>query len=177
MAHWPVVATTVVLGACAVPIATADPGSLPDLSGYTTAEPDGYSTYYDYPTTGGAQFVTPGGYRCRITYTGRANPAFKAAICWGSLPGTPSNYVGVSAALDAGPAKFSNGDLAELEKYRKPPGDSAPVTVSPDAYKPLPVGSKLTYPGSATCAVADAMTVCVLGDHGFVLKADGSQAF
>ncbi len=177
MMRWPVAVTTVMLGACAVPIATADPDPLPDLSGYTTTEPDPYSTYYDYPTTGGAQFVTPGGYRCRITYTGRANPPYKAAMCWGSLPGTPFNYVVVSAALDPGPAQFSSGDLAELEKYRKPPGDSAPVTITPDAYKPFPVGSKVTYPGSATCAVADAMTVCVLGDHGFVLKPDGSQAF
>jgi hypothetical protein len=79
--------------------------------------------------------------------------------------------------MDPDPAKFSNGARAELEKYRKPPGDSAPVTISPDAYQPLPVGSKLTYPGSATCAVADAMTVCVLGDHGFMLKPDGSQVF
>jgi hypothetical protein len=171
-----VVATTVVLGACVAPRAAADPG-LPDLSGYIPVDVNGYSTYYNYPTTGGAQFVTPGGYRCRITYTGRANPAFKAAMCWGSLPGTSFNYVGVSAAMDAGPAKFSKGDLAELEKYRQPPGDSAPVTISPDAYKPLPAGSKMTFPDSATCAVADAMTVCVLGDHGFVLKPDGSQAF
>jgi hypothetical protein len=177
MIRWSVAATTAMLVAPVGPTAMADPGPLPDLSGFTPVDPDSYSTYYDYPTTGGAQFVTPGGYRCRITYTGRANPAFKAAMCWGSLPGTPSNYVGMSAALDSGPAQFSNGDLAGLEKYRKPPGDSAPVTISPDAYKPLLVGSKLTYRDSATCAVADALTTCVLGEHGFVLKPDGSQAF
>jgi hypothetical protein len=177
MTRAPLAATTVLLGICAAPNATADPGQLPDLSGFTPVDPDTYSTYYDYPTTGGAQFVTPGGYRCRITYTGRANPAFKAAMCWGSLPGTSFNYVGMSAALDSGPAQFSNGDSAGLEKYRKPPGDTAAVTVDPDSYKPLPVGSKLTYPGSATCAVANALTVCVLGEHGFVLDPNGSQTF
>jgi hypothetical protein len=179
MMRWPVVATTTgMLGALMVPTALADPG-LPDLSGYTSVDPNDYGKYYNYPATNGVQLVTPGGYRCRITYTGKANPNVKAASCWGDLPGTTFNAVIVRLGMDADPAQFYNTDLAGMEEYYPPPPDvvSKVHTVSPDAYKPLPVGQKLTYPGSATCAVADAMTVCVLGDHGFVLKPDGSQAF
>jgi hypothetical protein len=176
MTRWPAV-TTLVLGAFAAPAAAADPGQLPDLSGYTAVDVRDYATYYNYPTTNGAQFVSPGGYRCRITYTGRANPPVKAAACWGALPGTPFNSVGVQAEMATNPAEFGNSDLARMEQYRAPPGDSPPRTFSPESYRPLPAGSKLSYCQSATCAVTDAMTVCELGEHGFVLDPNGSRAF
>ncbi|MGV0781714.1 hypothetical protein [Mycolicibacterium sp. XJ775] len=158
------------------PVAGADPGQIPDLGGYTAVDVHPYNTYYNYPTTNGAQFVTPGGYRCRITYTGRANPPMKQATCWGALPGTTSNFVSVFAAMQLDPAKFSTGDLANMEKYTdyKEPRDR---TVDPADYKLLPAGSKLVYPDTGTCAVTDVSTVCVIGDHGFELSKTGSRVF
>lgn len=158
------------------PVAGADPGQIPDLSGYTAVDIHDYNTYYNYPTTNGAQFVTPGGYRCRITYTGRANPPMKQATCWGALPGTSSNAVSVFAAMQLDPATFSTVDLTDMEKYTdyKEPRDR---TVDPADYKLLPAGSKLTYPDTGTCAVTEVSTVCVVGDHGFELSAKGSRVF
>ncbi|MEN4396249.1 MULTISPECIES: hypothetical protein [Mycolicibacterium] len=156
--------------------AAADPGQIPDLGGYTAVGVQDYSTYYNYPTTNGAQFVTPGGYRCRITYTGRANPPMKQASCWGELPGTSSNMVSVFAAMSVDPATFSTGDLADMEKYTdyKEPRDR---TVDPADYKLLPAGSRLDYPDTGTCAVTEVSTVCVVGDHGFELSQRGSRVF
>ncbi|MBP3084537.1 hypothetical protein [Mycolicibacterium fortuitum] len=168
-----VLAATAVL---ASPLAGADPGQIPDLSRYTAVDVHPYNTYYNYPTTNGAQFVTPGGYRCRITYTGRANPPMKQASCWGKLPGTSSNMVSVFAAMSLEPATFSTGDLTDMEKYTdyKEPRER---TVDPADYKLLPAGSKLDYPNTGTCAVTEVSTVCVLGDHGFELSAKGSRVF
>lgn len=162
--------------ALASPVAGADPGRIPDLSGYAAVDVDAYNTYYNYPTTNGAQFVTPGGYRCRISYTGRANPPMKQASCWGELPGTSSNSVRVFAAMSVEPATFSTVDLAAMEKYMdyKDPRDR---TVDPADYKLLPAGSKLDYPNTGTCAVTEVSTVCVVGDHGFELSAKGSRVF
>ncbi len=178
MAKWPAVAATVVLGTLVAPMVAGDPAPMPDLSGYTPVNPGDYGTYYNYPATDGTNFSTPAGYRCRITYTWKANPNIKDASCWGDLPGTAFNAVSVRLGMDADPAKFWNVDLARMEEYHPPPPHvTPPQTVNPDSYTLLPAGSKLTYPGSASCAAADAMTVCVLGDHGFVLKPEGSQAF
>jgi hypothetical protein len=175
MAKWPALLAAV-LGLLICPTATADPG-VPDLGSFAAAEINVFATYYNYPATDGVQFLTPGGYRCRITYTWKSNPPLKEADCWGSLPGTSFNFAGVREYLD-GESTLADVDLARMEEYHPPPPHvTPPQTVNPDAYKPLPAGSKLTYPRSATCAVADAMTVCVLGDHGFVLKPEGSQAF
>ncbi|OMB81976.1 MULTISPECIES: hypothetical protein [Mycolicibacterium] len=156
--------------------AAAAPGQVPDLGGYIAVRVQDYSTYYNYPTTNGAQFVTPGGYRCRITYTGRANPPMKQASCWGELPGTSSNMVSVFAAMSVEPATFSTGDLADMENYTdyKEPRDR---TVDPADYKLLPAGSRLDYPDTGTCAVTEVSTVCVVGDHGFELSQRGSRVF
>ncbi|OBB22526.1 hypothetical protein A5792_05540 [Mycolicibacterium peregrinum] len=176
MARIVVGAALVAAVSLAPPVAAADPGQIPDLGGYTAVDVHPYDTYYNYPTTNGAQFVTPGGYRCRITYTGRANPPMKQATCWGALPGTTSNFVSVFAAMQLDPAKFSTGDLANMEKYTdyKEPRER---TVDPADYKLLPAGSKLVYPDTGTCAVTDVSTVCVIGDHGFELSVKGSRVF
>ncbi|OLP00439.1 hypothetical protein BVU76_20580 [Mycolicibacterium porcinum] len=176
MARTVVGAALVVAVSLAAPVAAADPGQVPDLSGYTAVAVHDFNTYYNYPTTNGAQFVTPGGYRCRITYTGRANPPMKQASCWGELPGTSNNMVSVFAAMQLDPATFATVDLAAMEKYTdyKDPRDR---TVDPAAYKLLPAGSKLSYPDSATCAVTEVSTVCVMGDHGFELSPKGSRVF
>jgi hypothetical protein len=180
MTQWLPVVTTLLSILAAAP-AMAEPSQTPDLSGYTPMNAKDYATYYNYPTTSGLQFVTPSGYRCRITYTGRANPPYKSTSCWGVLPGTSSNFVGVTAGMKVDPAQFGNADLTALETYSPPPSSStpsiSPATVSPDAYKPLPAGSKVGWSDSGTCAVTDVMTVCVLGDHGFVLDPHGSRAF
>lgn len=166
-----------VLGTVVVPPATADPSAAPDLSGYTPANLKDYDTYYNYPTTNGIQFATPGGYRCLISYTGRANPPVKQAYCWGRLPGTSANFAGVRAAMNIDPAKFATVDLAAMETYRDWRHPADPQPISPNSYRQLPVGSKLTYPESGTCAVTDKMTACVLGEHGFVLDPQGSRTF
>ena len=51
----------------------AEPDRFPDLSHYVEADASAYNTYGNYPTTSGLQFSTPGGYRCRMTFTGKAN--------------------------------------------------------------------------------------------------------
>ncbi|MCV7235240.1 hypothetical protein [Mycobacterium branderi] len=163
--------------AVGIPAAMAAPSPVPDLSGYHSVEPKDYTTYYNYPTTNGAQFLTPGGYRCRITYTGRANPPFKTAECWGALPATAFNLVVVATSMSANPAQFDNIDLAKMETYNGWEDPTKPLPISPDAYKPLPAGSKLTYPDSGTCAATATTTTCVLGDHGFVLDPSGSRTF
>ena len=73
--------------------AAADPQQFPDLSGCTDVNYKLYLTYAAYSTTG-AQFVTPGGYRCRISYIFKASASLMQ--CWGSLPDTANNLVGLS---------------------------------------------------------------------------------
>lgn len=179
----------VAVSAMRMPAAVGDPGQFPDLSSYTTADPHAYATYYNYPTTGGLQFIGPGGYRCRMSFTGKAN--FMQVSCWGSLPGTSDNSVGVNqVSTRFDPAQFGNGDLAATEHYNQM-GDNGKVeerTVSPDAYKPLAAGSKLTQNSwstgpVATCGVDTTRTACVIdypskGErHGFVLSPQGNLTF
>jgi hypothetical protein len=186
MSRWSVIAVMLLAGIWA-PVARAEPSPTPDLTGYQSVDVKAYDTYYEYPTTNGVQFIAPGGYKCRITYTGRANPPFRAAECWGALPGTSFNSVWVFADMKTDPARFDNGDLTKMETYHGWQDPTKSLTISPDAYKPLPSGSKLTYPVPAgndspfdeggTCAVTAVTTICVLGDHGFVLDPKGSRAF
>jgi hypothetical protein len=174
----PLIAAAVGAGVLLAPPARADPGPVPDLSGYRAVDLHGYGSFYNYPTTGGTQFTTPGGYRCRITFTGKANG--RDAQCWGALPGTAFNVVGVRAWVDAGPGAFANVTPADMETYHSPPSRDTPVetkTVDPRSYTPLPAGSKITYPDSGTCAVTATTTSCVLGQHGFVLDPAGSRTF
>ncbi len=65
-----------------------------------------------------------------------------------------------------------------MEQYQwmDGPGNWHDGTVSPDAYKPLPPHSKVTYSG-ATCGVGESMTACMLTGHGFVLPSRGSWTF
>jgi hypothetical protein len=172
--------TSILFGALTAPTAQADPSSVPDLRGYRSVDVKDYDSYYTYPTTNGKQFATPAGFRCRITYTGRAN--VREATCWGRLPGTSFNSVAVQTGVKFDPAAFGNVDLTAMEIYQPPPSfdqpkNPPPQTISPDTYKLLPAGSMLTYPESATCAVTDVTTTCVLGAHGFVLDPNGSRAF
>jgi hypothetical protein len=108
---------------------------------------------------------------------GARQPHFQGRDVLGLADGDAVQLRGCIGGVGRRPGDVLQRRLGRAGNVPEAPGDSAPVTISPDAYKPLPVGSKLTYRDSATCAVADAMTVCVLGDHGFVLKPDGSQAF
>lgn len=157
------------------PSASAEPA--PDLTGYHQEDPKDFGGYYTYPTTNGLQFSTPGGYRCRITYTGRANPPYKGVGCWGALPGTSFNSVYVGLGIEARPADFANADLTKFEIYHDWQHPTEDVQVAPDSYRPLSAGSKVTYPGSGTCSATATTTTCVLGDHGFVLDPSGSRAF
>lgn len=155
------------------PSVKADPGAMPDLSGYTLVNVGDYPKFYTYPGTGGVQFVTPGGYRCRLTYNMKPNVSM--AECWGSLPATSSNYI--SANNYQRPAKFDVVDLAKQEEYRKADGSPTPVPITPDAYKLLPAGSKITFTNAGTCAVAASTTTCEVAGHGFVLDPQGNQTF
>ena len=175
-------AVFVAISSTTMPSAAADPHQFPDLSGYTDVNYKDYLTYSAYSTTG-AQFVTPGGYRCRISYIFKASASL--IQCWGSLPGTSHNLVGLSdpGGPDKDGAQFADKDLASMEHYQwmDGPGQWHDGTVSPDAYKPLPPHSKVTYNG-ATCGVDESMTACVLPAHapdqgqpqGFVLSPNGS---
>jgi hypothetical protein len=164
-----------------MPSAAADPQQFPDLGGYTDVNSKDYLTYSAYSITG-AQFVTPGGYRCRISYVYKASRSMME--CWGSLPGTSHNYVGLNYPGGDG-AQFADKDLAAMEYFQwmDGPGNWHDGTVSPDAYKPVPPHSKLTYQRE-TCGVDQSMTACVLpayppdqGQHGFVLSPGGSWTF
>lgn len=171
-------AVFIALSSTTPPSAAADPEQFPDLSGYTEVNSKDYLTYSAYSTSG-VQFVTPGGPRCRLSYISKA--ATSMIQCWGSLPGTSHNLVGVSYPSSGG-AMFADKDLSAMEQYQwmDGPGNWHDGTVSPDAYKPLASHSKVTYSGEA-CAVDEAMTACVLAGqtqrHGFVLSPDGSWTF
>jgi hypothetical protein len=51
------------------------------------------------------------------------------------------------------------------------------VPITPDAYKLLPTGSKITFTNAGTCAVAASTTTCEVAGHGFVLDPQGNQTF
>ena len=157
----------------ALPSAAADPQRFPDLSGYPEVNSTDYLTYSAYSTSG-VQFVTPGGYRCRLSYISKA--AASLIGCWGALPASSHNLVEVS--YPSGGAAFADKDLAAMEHYQwmDGPGNWHDGTVSPDAYKPFPPHSKVTYSGE-TCGLDESMTACVLAGHGFVLSPNGSWTF
>ena len=167
-------AALIALWSSTTPWAAADPQQFPDLSGYTEANSNDYLTYSAYSTQG-VQFVTPGGYRCRLSHISKS--AASIIQCWGSLPGTSHNLVGVSYPSGGG-ATFADKDMSAMERYQwmDGPGNWHDGTVSPDAYKPLPPHSKVTYSG-ATCGVDESMTACMLAGHGFVLSSNGSWTF
>src|ERR1700743_1860978 len=64
-------ALCVAVSSLATPSAAADPPQFPDLGGYTDVIPGDYLTFSAYSTTG-VQFVTPGSYRCRMSYVSKA---------------------------------------------------------------------------------------------------------
>jgi hypothetical protein len=155
------------------PSAKADPGPIPDVNNYPSVNVNDYPGYYAYPGTDGVQFFTQAVDRCRLTYN--MKPNVSTAQCWGSLPATSYNLV---SAYDQGaPAKFDNADLAKQEEYRKAHGSPMPVPISPDAYKLLPAGSKITYPDSGTCAATAVTTTCEVVGHGFILDPQGNRIF
>jgi hypothetical protein len=169
----------------ATPVAAADPPQFPDLTGYAAVNDKDYTTFSAYMTAG-VQFVAPGGYRCRVAFTHKA--ASTSMACWGKLPGTPHNYVGLGHTMDSLAATFADVDLGSMEKYQTMDADGMHEgTVSPDAYRPLPPNSKVTYTDGApqTCGVNETMTACVVGEspdpnhggHGFVLSPQGSWTF
>ena len=161
-------------------MAAADPQQFPDLSGYNDVNSPDYRTYSAYSTIG-AQFPTPGGYRCRMSYVSKASRSLME--CWGSLPGTSHNYVGLNYPGQDG-AQFADKDPSSMERFQwmDGPGNWHDGTVRPDAYKSLPPHSKVTYE-SETCGVDQSMTACACGDQpikasdGFVLSPNGSWTF
>lgn len=101
----------VVVAPTSMPPAAAGPRQFPDLGSYRAVNADDYTTYHSYMTAG-VQFATPGGYRCRMSFTHKQNGAHMQ--CWGSLPGTSFNHVGLDylgGATTAG-AAFSDVDLS-----------------------------------------------------------------
>jgi hypothetical protein len=168
-----------------MPSAAAEPGQFPDLSGYVVANAPDFTTFSAY-LTAGVQFVAPGGYRCRMSYITKA--ARSDMSCWGALPGTSHNYVGLRflGGPNSPGAEFSDIDLASMETYDWIDASGTHEgAISPDAYKPLPTHTKVTYSEGTpqTCGVDSAMTACVMtGDapgqrHGFVLSPQGSWTF
>ncbi|ORB77032.1 hypothetical protein BST46_26805 [Mycobacterium timonense] len=176
-------AALVVVAPTSMPPAAAAPQQFPDLGSYSSVNADDYTTYHSYMTAG-VQFAAPGGYRCRMSFTHKQNGAHMQ--CWGSLPGTSFNHVGLDylgGATTDGDA-FSDVDLSQIETV--PPGPGvAGGTINPQDYKPLPPHSKVTYTDGPlqTCAVDSAMTACETTDeefgqqHGFVLSPAGSWTF
>ncbi|SPM36517.1 hypothetical protein MRAB57_4358 [Mycobacterium rhizamassiliense] len=164
-----------------VPPAGADPNQFPSLSDYAAVDAAGYQTYSRYMTSG-LQFETPGGYRCRMSFTHKQNGAHME--CWGTLPGTANNHVGLNYLSGANvvDVAFSNIDLSKMEVVEPGPGVTG-GPINPRDYKPLPPRSKLVYDDGPlqTCGVDASMTACELVDgdrqHGFVLSPQGSWTF
>lgn len=176
------VAALVVAVSGSTPSAAADPNQFPDLSSYAAVNAADYTTYHAYMTTG-VQFSAPAGYRCRMSFTHKQNGAHVA--CWGTLPGTPNNYVGLDYMVGGSlvSSGFSTIDLSRMEEIQ-PVGGLPGGTVNPVVYKPLPTHSKVGYAGDGplqTCAVDASMTACAITDqdrrHGFVLSPQGSWLF
>jgi hypothetical protein len=76
-------AVFVAISSTILPSAAADPPQFPNLSGYTDVNYKHHVTYSAYSTLG-VQFVTPGSYRCRLSYISKAATSLRQ--CWGSLP-------------------------------------------------------------------------------------------
>ncbi|WP_139273231.1 hypothetical protein [Mycobacterium paraffinicum] len=160
------------------PPATADPREFPDLSGYHAVNGDEYRTYATYGIQG-VQFATPGGYRCRMSTNFKASR--QMMDCWGVLPGTTRNHVGlVTQSKQTMAAAFSDVDLSTMETYDFGPAEGPAGNIDPKDYKPLAPQDKLSYAGF-TCGVDPITTACQQDDpstrHGFVLSSLGSWTF
>lgn len=90
---WLYAVAIIAMSSTTMPSAAADPQRFPDLNGYTDVDYKDYSTY-SLDSTSGVEFVSPGGYRCRLSCIGKA--AASLMQCWGSLPGTSHNFAGLS---------------------------------------------------------------------------------
>lgn len=179
----PAAAAVVLIVLDAAP-ASADTG-FPDLDGFTAVDATPYQRSFDWlGYSGGYQFTSPRGYRCRVEWIAKSAPPADG-YCWGTLPGTTDNTVYFSPLK---PALFRNDDLAKKDDttYYNPKQrrgyDEAKFTLAD--YPLLPAGSKITteYTG-ITCAVTADTTACVTNTtdterrHGFVLSPDGNLLF
>lgn len=161
-----------------VPAAAADPHEFPDLSGYHAVNADDYMTYATYGIQG-VQFATPGGYRCRMSANLKASR--QIAECWGALPGTGRNHVGlVTQSKQTSAGAFSDVDLSAMEKYDFGPAGGPSGIIDPKDYKPLMPQDKISFAGF-TCGVGPATTACIQDDpsshHGFVLSPQDAWTF
>ncbi|BDE14713.1 MULTISPECIES: hypothetical protein [Mycobacterium] len=163
------------------PTAAADPDQFPSLSYYGAVNTADYQNYSAYMTSG-VQFATPTGYRCRMMFVHKQNGAYMS--CWGSLPGTEYNHVGLVYApgVSKDAAVFSNVDLSAMDAIPSGPGVTGRSLTAQD-YKLLPIHSKIVYTDGPlqTCGVDQTMTACELVDgeqkHGFVISPQGSWVF
>jgi hypothetical protein len=155
---------------CAFPAqhANATPPGFPDLGGFAPVPVENYIV----PPVKGPQFAhfsTPYNIQC-LFEAGDAIPAWsgQGISCFGEIPGMGDGCViGQAAAAGSGPAyALSQTGQACGGSYTQ--GNL------------LNVGQKVSF-RNATCAVgADRLVACLdttSGEHGFVLKPSGSQAF
>ncbi|QLL05577.1 hypothetical protein [Mycobacterium vicinigordonae] len=161
--------------------ATADPDQFPSLSFYSAVDAADYRNYQAYMTSG-VQFATPAGYRCRMAFVHKQNGAY--LDCWGALPGTEYNHVGLSylPGVSTDGASFTNVNPSAMDAIPAGPGVTGRPLSAQD-YKLLPPHSKLIYTDGPvqTCGVDATMTACELVDgdqrHGFVISSQGSWVF
>jgi hypothetical protein len=173
----------VLSGICAVvalvflPVSAADP-QFPNLSGYSAVNAEDFETYATYGIKG-VQFAAPGGYRCRIGINFRVSR--QMADCWGALPGTARNHVGViTQSKQTTAAELSDVNLSLMEQYDFRPAEGPAGVIDPKDYKPLPPNNKISF-GGFTCGVDPISTACESDDpsshHGFFLSPQGSWTF
>ena len=153
-----------------VPQASATPPGFPNLDAFSPASLD---AYLDGSGKGlrHAYFSTPYNIQCSFE-AGEAVPAWssQAISCRGDIPGMPvgSCTDGTAQTAGMGPA------------YAVTPAGGARGGAPFSYGTPLNIGQKLSY-RNATCAVgADHVVACLdttRGEHGFVLKPSGSEAF
>ncbi|HEU0191228.1 MAG TPA: hypothetical protein VFR17_08155 [Mycobacterium sp.] len=172
-------AGAVLLTALAVPVPAFADETFWEMNNFTEVNSAPYSRMFDMQNfSGGYQFSTPAGYRCRMQWLTSATEAARGE-CWGALPGTSDNWVHMSSGEEA---VFGNTDVARFDEHPDGQGGNKPFTAAD--YPLLPAGSKISRKSvQITCAVRDVLTACItdaVGNrprHGFALQPSGNVLF
>nr|WP_231643478.1 hypothetical protein [Mycolicibacterium baixiangningiae] len=155
--------------------ATAVPSAFPDLDTYPSVDASPYQVFGAHPSTSGWVFSTPSGLRCQASLI-----ADLGVFCTGPVPGTRGDVDYVAASLTR-PGVLTRSDIGDLA------GDPFPL---------LPTGAKIAAGNGVECAViSDDGLACLAkkpdswspdtpappdreyGEHGFVVRAQGSWTF
>lgn len=170
-----IIAGSLTVAGCA-PHATALPPGFPDLNSFASAPVDDYITTGPKGPKRFVSFSTPYNIQCNFVATTDPVPAgaTQGINCEGDVPGysggpTATESCAVGTVGDWGASGF---------RFEKHLTNCPPRPFNSGAL--LNAGQKVTYQ-NVTCGVGDGgLVACLdasLGQHGFVLKPSGSEAF